>query len=252
MHIHANKYSVLNSICADCSLLLSCCLNKEQNFSCDSHVPNSRLETIFIDPCYQTEQCEITSHDNKTQVKSDTYFSGHLSNDGSFNPNRLNDTTIANNTMRPSSSVNMHATLNNNSHCEESNPPILSHDDGNISSLNSQSCNDQSQSIQQPNNIYDTNSQQNEINQMNLGFKCKGFRIGHINIQGLGNKIDHVKLLLGSSENQIQILGLSETKLKDVHPGSFLEINGYQKPFRRDRKQNAGGGLLVFVKNGVS
>ena len=25
----------------------------------------------------------------------------------------------------------------------------------------------------------------------------------------------------------------------------------YQKPFRRDRKSNMGGGLLVYVKNGV-
>ena len=55
---------------------------------------------------------------------------------------------------------------------------------------------------------------------MDLGFTCQGFRIGHINIQGLGNKLDQVKLLL--SQNQIQILGLSETKLKDVYPDPFF------------------------------
>lgn len=85
---------------------------------------------------------------------------------------------------------------------------------------------------------------------MDLGFTCQGFRIGHINIQGLGNKLDQVKLLL--SQNQIQILCLSETKLKDVHPDPFFEINGYQKPFCKDRKHNAGGGILVYVKNEVS
>ena len=49
---------------------------------------------------------------------------------------------------------------------------------------------------------------------MDLGFMCKGFRIGHINIQGLNNKIDQVRLLLNSVQNNIQILGLSETKVK--------------------------------------
>ena len=33
----------------------------------------------------------------------------------------------------------------------------------------------------------------------------------------------------------------------------FFEVNGYQKPFHRDRKENSGGGLLVYVvKNEVS
>ena len=109
----------------------------------------------------------------------------------------------------------------------------------------------QNQSIQQNRN--DTaNSQTEGISQIDLGFKCKGFRIGHINVQGLGNKIDQIKLLLHSEKNQIQILGLSETKLKEIHSDSFFEVNGYQKPFRRDRRQNGGGGLLVYVKNEVS
>ena len=45
---------------------------------------------------------------------------------------------------------------------------------------------------------------------------------------------------------------MSETKLNDFHPDSFFEINGYQKPLRRDRGENAGGGLIIYVKNGVS
>ena len=32
---------------------------------------------------------------------------------------------------------------------------------------------------------------------------------------------------------------------------SAFEINGYQKPFRRDRELNSGGGLLVYVMDGV-
>ena len=46
---------------------------------------------------------------------------------------------------------------------------------------------------------------------LDLGLKCKGFRMGHINIQGLSNKIDQVCLLLESDKNEIHVLGLSET-----------------------------------------
>ena len=117
--------------------------------------------------------------------------------------------------------------------------------------MNDESSTLQSQSVQQTSNLTANNITE-EISQVDLGFKCKGFRIGHINVQGLGNKFDQIKLMLNSNQNQIQILGLSETKLKDIHVDSFFEVNGYQKPFRRDRKQNSGGGLLVYVKNEVS
>ena len=82
--------------------------------------------------------------------------------------------------------------------------------------------------------------------------KSKGFRIGHLNVQGLGNKFDEIKLLLNSNHTQIQILGLSETKLNNIHPSTFFEVNCYQKPFRRDRQENNGGGLLIYVKNEVN
>ena len=93
--------------------------------------------------------------------------------------------------------------------------------------------------------------QSSSYNAFNLGLQDKGFRIGHINIQGLTNKIDQLKLLLQSEQNVIHILGISETKLNQVHPDTSFDINGYQKPFRRDRTENAGGGLLVYVKEGV-
>ena len=66
--------------------------------------------------------------------------------------------------------------------------------------------------------------------------------MGHINIQGLSNKIDQVRLLLESDKNEIYDLGLSETELNTIHPDSSFEINGFQKPCRRDRKLNSGGG----------
>ena len=86
---------------------------------------------------------------------------------------------------------------------------------------------------------------------LDLGLKCKGFRMGHINVQGISNKTDQVRLLLESDKNQIHVLGLSETKLNAIHINSSFEIKGYQKPFRKDRETNSGGGLLVYVKDDI-
>ena len=57
---------------------------------------------------------------------------------------------------------------------------------------------------------------------MNLGLKKKGFKMGHLNVQGIQNKIEQVDLLLNSSENDIQLLGLSESKLNANHTSDFF------------------------------
>lgn len=90
---------------------------------------------------------------------------------------------------------------------------------------------------------------------LDKGLRCKGFRMGYINIQAISNKIDQVRLLLESNDNQTHVLGLSETKLHAIHPNSAFKVNGFQKPFRKDRGTNlvvmGGGGLLVCVKDGI-
>ncbi|MCU7800728.1 MAG: hypothetical protein KZQ70_11410 [gamma proteobacterium symbiont of Lucinoma myriamae] len=86
----------------------------------------------------------------------------------------------------------------------------------------------------------------------NLGLRGKGLKIGHLNIQGLSNKIDQLRIMLQSNFNKIHMIGLSETKLTGNHADAAFEINGYQKPFRKDRNTNGGGGLLAYVKNGIS
>ena len=83
---------------------------------------------------------------------------------------------------------------------------------------------------------------------LNLGLTGKGMHIGHLNIQGLSNKIDQVKLMLTSRNNSVYILRLS--KLKDYHPDSVFLIDGYQKPIRKDRLEG-GGGIIVYIKEGV-
>ena len=86
---------------------------------------------------------------------------------------------------------------------------------------------------------------------VNLGITGKGMRIGHLNIQGLSSKIDQVKLMLTSENNSIHILGLSESKLKECHLESVFCIEGFQKPIRKDRLEDGGGGIIVYVKEGV-
>lgn len=112
--------------------------------------------------------------------------------------------------------MNVHSYSNDNSYVSnissvDSNHIVLSNVDVTISSSNYQSVSGSSQSMQHSHNCSVSNTQE-EINQMNLGFKCKGFRIGHINIQGVGNtcKIDQVKLLLTSDCNQGVVYYLSK------------------------------------------
>ena len=79
--------------------------------------------------------------------------------------------------------------------------------------------------------------------------------IGHLNVQGLQNKFDQIALMLDSENNDIHVLGLSETKLKDFHSDDGFAINNYQ-PYRKDREitcelKEDGGGLSVYVKEGI-
>lgn len=98
---------------------------------------------------------------------------------------------------------------------------------------------------------HDITQQESSCDATNLGLRGKGLRIGHMNIQGLSNKVDQLKYMLQSDSNRIHMFGISETKLSDYHADSVFEINGYQKPFRKDRTSN-GGGLLVYIKDGIS
>ena len=49
------------------------------------------------------------------------------------------------------------------------------------------------------------------------------------------------------SDNQIHVLGLSETKLNSVHPDSAFDVNGFQKSFRKDRETISWGGVLCYL-----
>ena len=53
--------------------------------------------------------------------------------------------------------------------------------------------------------VISSKEQSNSEYLLDLGLKSKGFQMGHLYIQGLSNKIDQVRLLLQSENNQIHV-----------------------------------------------
>ena len=47
-------------------------------------------------------------------------------------------------------------------------------------------------------------------------------------------------------------MGLSETKLKDHKSTEVFKVDVFQTPFRKDNNSNGGGGLTVYVRNGLN
>ena len=74
----------------------------------------------------------------------------------------------------------------------------------------------------------------------------------HANVRSLvadGRKKEVEELVC---HNGIDILCLTETWLKPKHLDSTLMIPGFQKPFRHDRISSRGGGVAVFVRDGLA
>ncbi len=78
----------------------------------------------------------------------------------------------------------------------------------------------------------------------------KGLKFAHLNIQSLGSKVDHVKLLLHC--NNIDLFCVTETWLNDNYSDSDVHVNGYNL-CRVDRKgMTSHGGIVCYVKDGIS
>ena len=55
-----------------------------------------------------------------------------------------------------------------------------------------------------------------------------------------------------TSMNNVDILCLTESWLKPKHADSTLLLPGFQPPVRCDRLSSRGGGVAVFVRNGLA
>lgn len=105
--------------------------------------------------------------------------------------------------------------------------------------------------------VHCSDSSMSAQNMLNLHLNDKGMKIGHLNIQGIANKIDQIRAMLNSNKNDVHILGISESKLNSDHPDKYFQINNFQSFYRKDRilttdRQEEGGGIIVYVKDGMN
>ena len=73
----------------------------------------------------------------------------------------------------------------------------------------------------------------------------RNLKIAHLNINGLLNKLPEVHNILDQAS--FDILGISETHLREDIPDEWININGYSF-VRRDRDSGPGGGVLIYFK----
>ena len=72
--------------------------------------------------------------------------------------------------------------------------------------------------------------------------------IGHININSLRNKFESLKMLIIGN---IDILVITESKLDESFTTQQFAIEGYLLPYRIDRNENAGGGVIIYVREDI-
>ncbi|PFX16953.1 hypothetical protein AWC38_SpisGene18745 [Stylophora pistillata] len=73
----------------------------------------------------------------------------------------------------------------------------------------------------------------------------RNLKIAHLNINGLLNKLPEVHNILDQAS--FDILGISETHLREDIPDEWINVNGYSF-VRRDRDSGPGGGVLIYFK----
>ena len=71
--------------------------------------------------------------------------------------------------------------------------------------------------------------------------------IGHLNVNHIENKFEPFVSLV---KDKLDIIVFSETKIDESFPSDPFAIEGYAKPFRRDRNIH-GGGLLIYVRDDI-
>ena len=72
----------------------------------------------------------------------------------------------------------------------------------------------------------------------------------HFNIRSLSANYEGMTLLLSELQHAFDVIGLSETKVKDsCYPTSNITINGYDY-FKTNLNLNAGG-VGLYVKEGI-
>ena len=77
----------------------------------------------------------------------------------------------------------------------------------------------------------------------------KGLKVGHQNIRGLEANFESFEQFL--RENDLDVVGLSETHLCDSNITKNLKVKGYDLK-KRNRTSGPNGGVCFYVKDGIS
>jgi exonuclease III len=72
--------------------------------------------------------------------------------------------------------------------------------------------------------------------------------VGTLNINSIRNKFDQLKL---SISGNIDIVIITETKLDATFSETNFMMDGFCKPYRKDRNTN-GGGILIDVRDDIA
>ena len=79
----------------------------------------------------------------------------------------------------------------------------------------------------------------------------KGLRIACHNIHRLSNKLDELKILLDTDKPPPDLYCLCETFVTPTTGDNYHKINGYSL-VRRDRIHKGGGGVRIYIRNGIN
>ena len=97
----------------------------------------------------------------------------------------------------------------------------------------------------------DTNTTSSSITSISSDLSANyynSFSFLHLNIQSIVPKLDNI-----TAEYSVhEILSFTESWLKPHISDDVLKIPGYSPPFRRDRIDRMGGGVIVYVKENVN
>ena len=102
--------------------------------------------------------------------------------------------------------------------------------------------------------ITDVNVENSNNVNCNLSSSLKNLKIknsnrlvfGNLNINTINNKFEQLKHIIKNSV----VLVVTETKLDPSFPNGQFSIDGFARPFRRDRNKN-GGGVMIFVRDDI-
>ena len=100
----------------------------------------------------------------------------------------------------------------------------------------------------QPSSLNHTNILTQEDSLLEIKIISNGkLVIGNLNINSIANKFDELKVVVGGN---LDILVITETKLDSTFSTNQFHINGFSKPYRRDRDRN-GGGIMIYIREDI-